>query len=550
MHALNLRTGQLKVYGAVLAIVALVAAALALALTSGAQAQNADNTYADPQPCGPGAGTAYQPEPHEVHEGHFALFDAYWQWTSSENLDNTGVLRTNTCPPLVTRTTQVNPETEEEETVTTLTASGIDIDEAIFHVLDERKATVVASASQNPRGTEISTAEYKKLAQYTTTGDQVWWLRLDDPDTDLDEGSDLSLGFSTKRLDNQYWGDAEDNGPPLRYKYELQRHPGIAPTERPHFLAYRAPGAYQDGDENKGVELVWDSARADVEDLMMEPGELEELQWIFTKPGTYVLSVHLQGWVRATRPDGAGRDWLPISSNDTETSEVKRYVIQVGTELDENEPPVFGLNLTVPENSPADTLVGDPVPIYEADADTLYYSLSGDGHENFALEAQTNPHAVQIKVAADANLDYETKSTYELTLSVTDRIDHESNPDPTTVDDTLVVRIALEDIPTSAAIQVDNQHPLISDGPVTFSAVVSDFGEPHPDRLKYHFTVDYSDPDVSDEEFTQESFTMGFGIPSSITVNLYVTYLPPGGDPATDTQRLDAEPVTITWRSN
>ena len=544
MHALNLRTNQLKIYGAILAIVALVAAALALTLTTGAQAQNADNTYADPQPCGPGAATAFQPEPHEITEGHFALFDAYWQWTSSENLDNIGVLHTNTCPPKVDKTTETDRD-GNKTTTTTLVASGIDIDEAIFHVLDERKATVVASPSQNPSGTEISTAEYKKLAQYTTVGNQVWWLRLDDPDTDADETSDPTLGFSTKRFDDQYWGDAEDGGPPLRYKYELQRHPGIDPTEHPHFLAYRAPKA-----NNEAAELVWDSARADLEDLLMEPGELEDLQWVFTKPGTYALSVHLQGWVRRARPTDSGRDWLPISSNDTETSEVKRYVIQVGTKLDENEPPVFGLNLTVPENSPADTLVGDPVPIYEADADTLYYSLSGDGHENFALEAQTNPHAVQIKVAADANLDYETKSTYELTLSVTDRIDHESNPDPTTVDDTLVVRIALEDIPTSAAIQVDNQHPLISDGPVTFSAVVSDFGEPHPDRLKYHFTVDYSDPDVSDEEFTQESFTMGFGIPSSITVNLYVTYLPPGGDPATDTQRLDAEPVTITWRSN
>ena len=444
----------LKLLGGVLALALIAAIAVALTLTSGAQAQSPTNTYADPQPCGPGAETASQPEPHEIHEGHYALFDAYWQWTSSEDLDNTGVLRTNTCPPLVSET-----ENDEGETVTTLSVSNIDIDEAIFHVLDERQATVVASLSQNPSGTEISTDEYKKLAEYAAAGSEIWWLRMDDPDTlDVDETSDLTLGFSTKRFDDQYWGDAEDNGPPLRYKYELQRHPGIDPIEHPHFLAYRAPKA-----NNGEAELVWDSARADVEDLLMEPGELEHLQWIFTKPGTYALSVHLQGWVRKARPAGAGRDWLPISSNTTETSEVKRYVIQVGTELDENEPPVFGLNLTVPENSPADTLVGAPVPIYEADADTLYYTLSGDDNEHFVLEPMTNPHAVQIQVAADANLDYETKAIYELTLSVTDRIDHESNPDPTTIDDRLAVRIALEDEAPSLTLSASDTNPRLGE---------------------------------------------------------------------------------------
>ncbi|MCY3692289.1 MAG: hypothetical protein OXH30_09860 [Chloroflexi bacterium] len=460
----------LRLFGAALVLAIIAAIALTVTLTAGpTQAQNATNTYDDPQPCGPAAETAYQPEPHEITEGHFALFDAYWQWTSDENLDNTGVLHTNTCPPLVSET-----ENDDGETVTNLTASGIDIDEAIFHVLDDHKATVVASASENPSGVEISTAEYVKLGNYAAAGSQVWWLRLDDPDTTtVDETSSLSLGFSTKRLEDQFWGDAEDNGPPLRYKYELQRHPGIAPTEHPHFLAYRAPGVYQDGEESKGVELVWDSARADVEDLMMEPGEIENLQWVFTKPGTYVLSVHLQGWVRKARPDGAGRDWLPISGNTTETSEVKRYVIQVGNELDENEPPVFGLNLTVPENSPADTLVGAPVPIYEADADTLYYTLSGDGHEHFVLEPTTNPHAVQIKVAAGANLDYETKSIYKLTLSVTDRIDHESNPDPTTIDDTLEVRIALEDEPPSLTLSPTDINPQLGES-VTVSATVTE----------------------------------------------------------------------------
>ena len=544
MSAITNASIPLKLLGSVLTLALIAAVAVAVTLTAGpTQAQNATNTYADPQPCGPGAATAFQPEPHEIHEGHYALFDAYWQWTSSENLDNTGILHTNTCPPLVTRTTQVNPETEEEETVTTLTASGIDIDEAIFHVLDEYKATVVSSASQNPSGVEISTAEYVKLADYAAAGSQVWWLRLDDPDTDADETSDLTLGFSTKRFDDQYWGDAEDGSPPLRYKYELQRYPGISPSDHPHFLAYRAPKS-----NNGEAELVWDSARADVEDLLMEPGELEDLQWVFTKPGTYVLSVHLQGWVRQTRPDDAERDWARISGNVTETSEVKRYVIQVGTELDENEPPVFGVNLTVPENSPADTLVGAPIPIFEGEADTFYYSLSGDGHEHFALEPATNPHAVQIKVAAGANLDYETKSTYELTLSVTDRIDHESNED-LAIDDTLAVRIHLEDLTPTVSLEVDNPNPTVGDT-VTFTIAWQNFAE--VGRYHYGFSDSSGITQGHSDLNNSVRHTIRHTSATTETVWLTVIYARPGiSDPTNAPHRhvVYVDPVNVTWRN-
>ena len=100
-----------------------------------------DNTYPDPQPCGPGAGTAFMEEPHEIQTGHYALFDAYWRIppstggegtstgggetsgsTSTDGLlgsgtagqggsgpDTTtagvGVLHTNLCPPEVMQTT-------------------------------------------------------------------------------------------------------------------------------------------------------------------------------------------------------------------------------------------------------------------------------------------------------------------------------------------------------------------------------------------------------------------------------------------------------------
>ena len=92
------------------AVAALVFALLAVTFAaSPGQAQTPDNDYDDPQPCGPGAGTAFMEEPHEVTEGHFALFDAYWRTRpppSTPTVADTasvGVLHTNECPPLMVR---------------------------------------------------------------------------------------------------------------------------------------------------------------------------------------------------------------------------------------------------------------------------------------------------------------------------------------------------------------------------------------------------------------------------------------------------------------
>ena len=567
----------LKLFGVVLTLTIIAAVAVAIALTAGptqAQSQLPGRTPAptptptpspwnDPQPCGPGADTASMSEPHERTTGHYALFDAYWErteadsnsgsggslsgdgTTSGEGVDNTGILRTNTCPPTVTQTTRTNRE-GTKTTTTTYAASGVDTDELIIHVLDTRKVAVVATNAEATAG-QLSLEKYRGLRRAlglnpgdpVPDGTEVWWLRTDDPGTAADESNGLSLGFSTRQLSPLHWGDAPDNEAPLRYAFEVERNPGIHPNERPHLLAYRPARTSGAGEP----EEIWSSVGVHIEALKMQPGQYESLEWIFTKAGTYETWSHLIGYVKHIRPTGdAGRDWVPISSNITETSEVKRYVIQVGTELHENEPPVFGVNRIVTENSPAGTLLGAPIPIFEGEADTFHYSLSGEGHEQFAVEAIADPQSVQIKVADGADLDYETRPVYELRLNVTDKIDHESNPDPT-IDDSLAVRIALEDIPTSVVIEVDNYHPTVQGDPVTFTAVVTDFGEPHPDRLTYRWV------DENGYEYSGNNLTVGFGDVGPHTLSLRVSYLPPGGDPDTDTQHIDAEPVTVTWTS-
>ncbi|MCY4559389.1 MAG: cadherin repeat domain-containing protein [Chloroflexi bacterium] len=473
---------RFTLYAAVLAMAALVITMLTVTLTTGpAQAQNAGtdgmtNTYPAPQPCGPGAATASMEEPHEVTEGHFALFDAYWQATAPTvtvgDLINNGVLHTNECPPEMIKTTK-KQRGEPPVTVNTRSAreNGMDTDEVIIHVLNKHQVDVVATNAEATEG-KLSLEEYPDVRKAlgldygdsVPAGTKVWWLRLDDPNTtDKDETSDLSVGFSTALLDADYWL-TDGDGYSMRYMLETARYPGIDPAEAPHFFAYEAPlpdNAVQD-------DAVLDSTKVDIEthDMTLDPGEYRSLQWIFTKPGTYELQAHLQGFVRVINPYDAEApghgDWKRISDNVDETSEIKTYTLQVGDNLAESEPPTFGVSLQVPENSPGGVKVGDPIPVYNTEAETLTYGLTGADSDHFELVAATDPHTVQVVVADGGSLDYETKASYNLSLSVTDGVDHEGNPNAK-ADDTLAMVIDLKDQEPGLELRVDNIFPAINE---------------------------------------------------------------------------------------
>ncbi|MCY3656909.1 MAG: cadherin domain-containing protein [Chloroflexi bacterium] len=532
--------------GLVLSAVALTLLAVAFA-NEPAQAQNPADDNAGlgaPLPCGPGAETAFQPEPHEIIAGHYALFDAYWQWREVatpgvENSVNEGVLHTNLCPPAVTETTEPGPR--GPRTVISLTPSGLDVGEAIFHILDGDKATVVSGDVDNSDGTQISTQQFVELAEYAEAGASVWWLQLDDPDTSEDEGSALTIGFSTMRFDDRYWGDAPDDQPPLRYKFELERNPGISPADHPHFLAYRAAPA--DGPS----ELVWDSAAPDVDDMIMEPGQLEDLQWIFTKPGTYAISVHLLGWVRQAAPADAGENWLPIDGKlgetETETSEVKRYVFQVGTEFTEVEPARFGFSFTVDENAAAGTPVGQPIQAFAEDLSILSYSLSGHEAQHFTLDT-TNPGHVQIEVADGADLDYEVQSRYDLMLEVTDNVDHENNPD-SSIDHFVVVQIHLRDIVPTVTLVPSNRRPALGET-VTFTVVFQ-----HPEEVVGSWEWDINDNDSwNSGDSTGNNVVIRSDVHNQYRQATYDLTVGYRSNPNHPTLRdLDAAPVTVTWGS-
>ncbi len=127
------------------------------------------------------------------------------------------------------------------------------------------------------------------------------------------------------------------------------------------------------------------------------------------------------------------RDDNPDSTTDS-TIAVTILVTEV-TEV--TEVPAFPsatATRTIPENTPAGRNIGAPVSATDADNDLLTYSLGGPDEEFFDIDASSGQ--LQTKTA----LDYESKSSYSVTVSVRDSKDDEGNPD-TAIDATTRVTI-------------------------------------------------------------------------------------------------------------
>ena len=138
------------------------------------------------------------------------------------------------------------------------------------------------------------------------------------------------------------------------------------------------------------------------------------------------LTVNLYPWDAGTE-DGTGFAMVNAATSPQGTITSIRGTGEFSTEpiatltfarQSVNAAPVFPATETgarsVAENSPAGASVGDPVAA--TDTDTLVYSLGGDDFSLFSLDSGTG----QISVAAGTDLDYETKTTYSVTVTAAD----------------------------------------------------------------------------------------------------------------------------------
>ena len=124
---------------------------------------------------------------------------------------------------------------------------------------------------------------------------------------------------------------------------------------------------------------------------------------------------------------------------------------------------VGGLVRQVTENAPAGALVGAPVAASDNDGDALTYSVTGSAA--FEIDAASG----QLRVAEGATLDYETTSSYTLTVGVSDGKNADHQPDAST-DATVDVTVEVADVPPPAAPDAPTVGPLAAQ-PTTSLAV-------------------------------------------------------------------------------
>ena len=135
------------------------------------------------------------------------------------------------------------------------------------------------------------------------------------------------------------------------------------------------------------------------------------------------------------------------------------------------------------ENSAASTVVG-AATAREPDGDSLTYSVGGTDaakfNRVFALDASTG----EITVKPGATVDYESKSSYSLTFSVTDGEDASGSPEsePTT-DDTAQVSIRVTNIDEPGSVSLSTTDPRV--GRSVRASISDPDGSPKPFRIEW-----------------------------------------------------------------
>ena len=133
-----------------------------------------------------------------------------------------------------------------------------------------------------------------------------------------------------------------------------------------------------------------------------------------------------------------------ITSDDVlAIKQARPWVFGVASAVLPNRAPVFTEGASayriVAETTASGVNIGTPVAASDPDRDALTYSLSGADADSFDIVSGTGQ--LQTKTA----LDYESKSSYSVTVSVRDSKDGEGNPD-TTTDSTIAVTILVTEV--------------------------------------------------------------------------------------------------------
>ena len=170
------------------------------------------------------------------------------------------------------------------------------------------------------------------------------------------------------------------------------------------------------------------------------------------------------------------------ASDDDGLSDNRNVTITV---TDVNEKPSFdeGASTTrdIEENVQAGTGIFLAVSATDPEIDTLTYSLTGTDSSSFSIVASSG----QLRTSAP--LDYEAKSSYSVTVEVSDRKNRQGNPD-TVVDDTIPVTINITNVNERPVVDSEIADRTMTAGTATTIDLSAHFNDPDGDTLIYTAT--------------------------------------------------------------
>ena len=253
--------------------------------------------------------------------------------------------------------------------------------------------------------------------------------------------------------------------------------------------------------------------------------------------GGYELTAATTYWVVVNRPRGTGGFSFDVTSSPAEDSETDsdwaigdqilyrsvnrwrefstfdlRYVMRMAIYASRDSPsissPAFpdsdcngtidSYEFSVNESATANTVVGT-VTARDDDGDSLTYSVGGTDaaafNETFAFDASTG----EITVKSGASIDYESDSSYSITVSATDGEDPSGAAESeATTDATVSVRIRVINVDEPGTVTLSQATPRVG------SALLATLDD--PDGWVVLFKVQWSRADTADGPFTVLNF--------------------------------------------
>ena len=137
----------------------------------------------------------------------------------------------------------------------------------------------------------------------------------------------------------------------------------------------------------------------------VSPGSLQlktKARLNYEKKNAYEVRVRVLDW------GSPATDLITVNITVTDVNEAPAFSEQV------DEAAVNRVYRSIPENTPADTNIGDPVSAMDPDGDILTYSLDGTDAQSFNINSLNGQ--LKTKVA----LVHKTKSSYEVNVVVSD----------------------------------------------------------------------------------------------------------------------------------